>query len=589
MQDPSDSMEAAGPEGNGRSDTADSRATDCPAPHSGSNSAAASTVLVEVRPGVAVAFGEVPAELIAELKLYPIDLGLVSVDDRTRISTALASIGNTATVGGNLANAFAGVDGIYRLSDATRAYLSVGGALAAKDGANLGAVFANGRIAHQARLIPVTAVSAAEVAVAIGPALAMVALQMMLSQVADLVRTNIALTSEVLTTTRHGQWADLTALVDSVDRAVGRARELGSVTTTEWEKAAAKDDNLRKQRETYRLNVGEHVRQLGQLDTPGRRQHLETNARAIIFDAYALLSSLQAWTGYQTLHAARARAAGREEADEARLVEIIERETAEELNSALAETTSLVDSLTRELRIIAELPGRATVPLMGKRKDAKKARLTSAQLLEAIQPLADALHPPAPPLQAPAVVCAPKSVDLERYLRILRWFLEDGETLRVLGLDAPARIGAILDGARGKVAPTMDKAAARNLVAVTDRRIITARTNAFLGQGEIGHDIPIDRVRYVRAPVTRDGNGRSAIDLITPEDNIRWLFDADVDDTDVAALAAVLAESMNIPDDERVQLQRRRQAPLEAGAKGESAGTRSVEPSGSQAPTGDAG
>lgn len=589
MQNPADSMEAAEPEGNGRSDTADSRAADSPAPHSGSDSAAASTVLVEVRPGVAVAFGEVPAELVSELKLHPVDVGLLSVDDRTRISAALASIGNTATVGGNLASAFASVEGVYRVSDATRALLSAGGALAVKDGANLGAVFANGRIVHQARWIPVTAVSAAEFAVAIGPALAMVGLQMMLSQVAGLVRTNIALTSEVLTAMRHGQWAGLTALVDTVDRAVGRARELGSVTTTEWEKVADKEDALREQRETHRLNVGEHVRQLGRLDTPGQRQYLETNARAIIFDAYALLSSLKAWTGYQTLHAARARAVGREEADEARLVEIIERETGEELNSALTDTTALVDSLTRELRIIAELPGRTTVPLIGKRKDAKKARLTSAQLLEAIQPLADALHPPAPPLEAPGVVCAPKSLDPDRYLRILRWFLEDGETLQVLGLDAPARIGAILDGAKEKVAPTMDKAAARNLVAVTDRRIITAKTNAFLGQGEIGQDIPIDQVRYVRAPAARDGNGRSVIDLITSEDNIRWHFDSDIDNTDVAALAAVLAESMNIPDDERAQLQRPRLALLEADAKGESAGTKSGEPSGSEATTGDAG
>ncbi|MFJ1843262.1 hypothetical protein [Streptomyces sp. NPDC088146] len=84
------------------------------------------------------------------------------------------------------------------------------------------------------------------------------------------------------------------------------------------------------------------------------------------------------------------------------------------------------------------------------------------------------------------------------------------------------------------------------------------------------------------------GNGRSAIDLITPEDNIQWLFDSDVDNTDVTVLAAVLAESMNIPDDERVQLQQRRQAPLEVGTKGEGAGTRSVEPCRSQAPTGDA-
>lgn len=588
MQDLSDSMEAAEPEGNGRRDAADSRAADDPASHSGGDSAAASTVLVEVRPGVAVAFGEVPAELVSELKLDPVDVGLLSVDDRTRISAALASIGNTATVGGNLANAFASVEGVYRIGDTARALLSTGGTLAVKDGANLGTVFVNGRIVHAVRWTPVTAVSVAEFAVAIGPALAMVALQMMLSQVAGLVRTNIALTSEVLTTMRLGQWAELTALVDTIDRAVSRAQELGSVTTTEWEKVAAKEDGLRKQRETYRLNVGEHVRQLGRLDTLGRRQYLETNARAIVFDAYALLSSLKAWAGYQTLHAARARAVGREEVDEARLVEIIERETGEELNSALAETTSLVGSLTRELRIIAELPGHATVPLLGKWKDAKKARLTSAQLLEAIQPLADALHPPVPLPVVPGVVCAPTSLDPGRYLRILRWFLKDGETLRVLGLDAPARIGAILDGAKEKVAPAMDKGAVRNLVAVTDRRIITAKSNAFLGQGEIGQDIPIDRVRYVRAPAARDGNGRLAIDLITAEDNIRWLFDSDVDDTHVAALAAVLAESMNIPDDERAQLQRPRHTSLEAGPAGESAGSMPTEQSGSEGSVSDA-
>lgn len=586
MHNSSDSSEAAEQGGNEGSGSAGPLAADSPAARADSDPA--SSVLVEVRPGVAVALGDVPEEILTEFKLEPVDVGLLSADDRTRIAEALASIGSGATVGGSLANVFAGVEGVYRLSDATRAYLSAGGVLAVKDGANLGGVFANGRIVHQARLIPMTAMSAAEVAVSIGPALAMVALQMMLSQVGSLVRTNIALTNDVLTSMRHDQWAELTALVDTVDRTVSRARELGTVTTTEWEKVAAKDDVLRGQRETYRLKVGEHVRQLGRLDVPGRRQYLESNAPAIIFDAYALLSSLKAWTGYQTLHAARARGAGREEADEARLVEIIERETGEEISSALTETTGLVDSLARELRIISELPGRTTVPLLGKRKDAKRARLTSAQLLAAIQPLADALRPPAPPLEAPGVLCAPKALDPARYLRILRWFLEDGETLRAFGVDAPARIGGLLDGAKEKVAPGMDKAAVRNLVAVTDRRIITARTNAFLGQGEIGQDIPVDRVRYVRAPATRDGSGRPVIDLITSEDNIRWIFDSDVDDAQVAALAAVMAEAMNIPDEERALLRRPHLALLEAATADGSVGTRSREPSVSEATASDA-
>ncbi|MGW1401177.1 hypothetical protein ACWCRF_21505 [Streptomyces sp. NPDC002405] len=581
-------MEIAEPEENGQSNTTDSPVVDQPTPDADIDSTTASTVLAEVLPGVAVVFGEVPAELKADL----IDFGLVSAADREQISTVLASIGNTATVAGNLGNAFAGMQGLYRISDATQALLRAGGTLAVKDGANLGAVFANGKIVAQARLIPLTAVSAAQTAAAIGPALAMVGLQMQLSEVTGLVRTNIALTSQVLTTIRNEQWAELTGLVATVDRAVDHAREVGSVPTTLWHKVADKEADLGKQLELYRLNVRDHIGQIHELDLHGRREYLQTNAAAIFFDANALLSSLKAWTGYQALHAARASAAGPDEAGEARLVDIIARDTREELDSALAEATSLVDSLTRELRTIAELPGRDTLSLPGKRRDSNAARQISARLLEAIEPLADALHPPAPPLEAPGVVCAPESLALEPYLRILRWFLEGGETLRVLGfpdqLDALGPISAILGGAKEKLAAARDKVAAKTVVAVTDRRIVTAKTNAFLEQGQIRQDIPIDRVRYVRAATAQDRGGRLAIDLITRDENIRWLFHADIDNTQVNALAAVLAESMTIPDAERDELQRRRYAPIEAGKKSESTGTRSTQPTGSEATTCDA-
>ncbi|CAM5717995.1 hypothetical protein SMICM304S_10852 [Streptomyces microflavus] len=169
--------------------------------------------------------------------------------------------------------------------------------------------------------------------------------------------------------------------------------------------------------------------------------------------------------------------------------------------------------------------------------------------------------PPALPLDAPGVVCAPESLDLGPYLRILRWFLEDGETLRVIGFpdqpDASESVSAIFSGAKEMLAAARDKAAAKTLVAVTDRRIITARTSAFLEQGEIRPDIPVDRVRYVRAATAQDRGGRSAIDLITRDENIRWLFHSDIGSTQVGALAAVLAESMTIPDVERDELRRR--------------------------------
>ncbi|MFE0541436.1 hypothetical protein [Streptomyces sp. NPDC058891] len=596
MQNPSDSsdsMEIAEPEDNGRSDTADSPVVDDPTPDSEIGSATASTVLVEVLPGVAVVCG---AEIPAELKPDLLDFGIVSAADRKQISTVLAAIGNTATVAGNLGSAFASVQGLYRLGAATQAWLNAGATLAVKDGANLGAVLLRSggrvRIVHAARLEAVTSVRKAQSAASIGPALAMVGLQMQLNEVTDLVRTNIALTSQVLTAIRNEQWTELTGLVATIDRAVDQAREIESVPASLWDNVAGSEAALRKQLDLYRLNVRGHVKQIDRAAASRRREYLQLNAEAIVFDANALLSSLKAWTGYQALRAGRARAAGREDDDEARLVDVIARDTRAELDSALTEATSLADSLTRELRIIAELPGRDSLPLPGKRKESIAARHASARLLEAIEPLADALHPPAPPLEAPGVVCAPASLDLEPHLRILRWFLEDGETLRVLGfpdqLDALGPISAIFGGAKEKLTAGRDKMAAKTLVAVTDRRIITAKSNAFLEQGEIRQVIPIDQVRYVRTATTQDKNARLAIDLITRDENIRWLFQADMDATQVDALAAVLAESMTIPDVERDELQRRRHEPIEAGGKGETTGTRSTKSTGSEATADDA-
>jgi hypothetical protein len=120
-------------------------------------------------------------------------------------------------------------------------------------------------------------------------------------------------------------------------------------------------------------------------------------------------------------------------------------------------------------------------------------------------------------------------------------------------------VSAIFGGAKEKLAAARDKAVARTLIAVTDRRVITTGTNALLEQGEVRREIPIDQVRYVRA-ATRDEGERPTIDLITRDESIRWLFRADTDRTRVDALAAVLAESMRIPDDEREALLGRRPA-----------------------------
>lgn len=135
--------------------------------------------LVEVSPGMAVAFGEIPEAL----KLG--EIGLLPSFDHAAIANSLGALGNAASVGGNLAQAAANAKGLYRLSDASFQLLKNGGQLASKDGANLGAILNNGKIVAQARLVPVS--MAAPALAAIGPAIAMMALQMQLNEVSGLV------------------------------------------------------------------------------------------------------------------------------------------------------------------------------------------------------------------------------------------------------------------------------------------------------------------------------------------------------------------------------------------------------------------
>lgn len=92
--------------------------------------------------------------------------------------------------------------------------LRSGGELAAK----LGATLKNGQVIAQARFIPVS-VTAATAFAAIGPAVAMIALQMQLGEISSLVRTNIALTTQTLKAIRNEQWSDLEGLAGSIDDA----------------------------------------------------------------------------------------------------------------------------------------------------------------------------------------------------------------------------------------------------------------------------------------------------------------------------------------------------------------------------------
>lgn len=513
---------------------------------------AAETVIAEIAPGVAVVFGPRPLDL--EL----VDFGFVTPADLAQLSNALSVVGNTATVAGNLGQALTSLQGVYRVNDATSALLASGGKLAVKDGANLGTVLTSEGL-KQARFIPVTGLTAAQTAAAIGPAVATIALQLQLSEITSLVKTNVALTRQVHEAFERDQRAELAGLLMTIDRAVARAKELESVPPSLWDTVAGSGTALWKQHELHREKVRNHVQQLESGDARATSDYLRFNAQSIALDTAALLSSLKAWTGLQALHAGMARTAGRDDPTEQRLVEVIARDTRAEIDSSMVEIRSLTDALTLELRLVAELPGRQKLSqsLPRARSEAKVARTTAASLLQSISPLAEALHPPPPPLTPPDVLCIEDGVDLEPYLRVLRWFLDDHDVIRAMGLSDREPIGHLVAEALGKarerLATARDKAVPRTLVVVTDRRVLTADSVAFLDEGSIGHDLPIDHIRYVRWTKAVVYDDPSLVDLISRDTDLHLRFPAAAS-AQIDALVSLLAQAMNLPELERCAL-----------------------------------
>lgn len=454
------------------------------------------------------------------------------------------------------------MQGLYKMADESRALIDAGGRLAVKDGKNLGTIIlkkGSEKGLAQARFTPAAGLTAAQTAAAIGPALAMVALQSQLNEVSSLVQRNIDLTSQVIENTRRDERARLMGLVDTVAQALEDAEAAGSVPASLWDTFAGKKADLDTERKKYRSNVEDHINKVIASGVKRRREYLQSNAQAVVFDAFALLSTLKAWVGYQALAAAVAREAGATDAAEARHFDSIVNKTRRDFERDLGEVTQLLGALTRELHIIVELPGPTALKMSSKRRDIEATRQLASNVLMAIAPLSDALLPAREPLAKPDVLCVPPSASLESHLGVLRWLLEPEEQLQALGIGDPmphGRVGAVVDAAKGRIASALDKDFDGVLVAVTNRRILSAGINDFLKQGLFEKEVDLADVRYVRS-VPGDGRRESRIDLITRHQNLDLYFAPEVDAQAVETLAGLFAESMVLPERERDDLLRR--------------------------------
>ena len=449
--------------------------------------------------------------------------GLEKIDslvaDRA-LNDLIASIGEGASLTGgaaSAANAIQHMSGLYKLDAVTKAQLAAGNALTkTADGRLIGTVRnAGGQITRQARLIPVSAPQIAGAIAAIGPAVAMVAVQMQLNNISKQV-------SAIQQTVLHTQqmledWnnADFHGTQRTVRRIFQNSVKEGTVSNTNWELISGLINDVEKHRKYYKDRIQRHIQELrgSQNDVSARRNYITEHQESILFNSLAAFNCIQTWFYYFQLVHERARMKGERPTlnpDEIRA----------EVEDDVQIQRTLLHELMRDLRIISELPGEWTLPYFQKWQDKTVSRDTATKLLEELNPLAQQLGIQDNPMPAPAVTCAPADYDTNPYTKILRWYLEEGEELRAFAFPLNTLTHRFFSPQLDKVNSSINlawsnlpkpadttewspgwakRAALRvgvspEMVAVTDRRIITADPQEFIQKGIVTEEFSIDDV-----------------------------------------------------------------------------------------------
>ena len=176
------------------------------------------------------------------------------------LNDLIASIGEGASLTGgaaSAANAIQHMSGLYKLDAVTKAQLAAGNALTkTADGRLIGTVRnAGGQITRQARLIPVSAPQIAGAIAAIGPAIAMVAVQMQLNSISKQVRTvqqTSLQTLQVLTDSRNADYQGDCQTIDEIYRA---SSSHGYVSETDWSIISGLVSRIQSHRHFYKKQV----------------------------------------------------------------------------------------------------------------------------------------------------------------------------------------------------------------------------------------------------------------------------------------------------------------------------------------------
>ncbi len=484
--------------------------------------------LVEIEPGLAVLFADQPP---ADLDFTPFEMMSAQTSKALTDQLAIASgIGNVAAQG---AQGAVSAQGLVRLAPESVELLKTFQPMTS-GGWNLGPIVdGSGKIVAQARYAPVVAAQSAAMLTALGPAIALLQIQMQLESISRRIDENIELTRDVLRALHEDQWATLLGLHETTVRAVREAKAVGAVNDHIFASIATKDADLRKQRHLFMSLVRGHLKALD-ADAAGRRVYIQKNIEQIIADTHGVLMAEGSWHRSQVLRAAHIIRDEANAVENERLLAELVAETKREHSEAMSDIARLLADIERQCRLMAELPGERSLPFTTKRRSIRDAVAMAEALSEQVAALRNRVHTRPDPLDPPVAVF--KEATPDEVLRVLRWVVP-GE----------ARLLALAD-------VNLDRLVGDNAyIGVTPEHFFISTQSAVRKQGMIEREFPLSDIRYVRFR-ERDKQG-PVLDVITKDENVRLTFDdwagkgQGLDDA--RRLGNLLAAAMELPEDER--------------------------------------
>src|SRR5699024_6506904 len=149
------------------------------------------------------------------------------------------------------------------------------------------------------------------------------------------------------------------------------------------------------------------------------------------------------------------------------------------------------------------------------------------------------------------IISAPSNLELAPYLSPLKFVLEEDEPVRAIAFALPQNLSKInpsraftnrtLTGlVPGKAQEAMQKRAPSTIIAITDRRFITADARELKSKGEISSEHSLDDVRFVRLRSSELEGSERGIDVTTESQDIQWRFPTNADTYSIDSLAALL-------------------------------------------------